>query len=416
MSRKWKPLLSMTVALSLLTGCGGQSVVQPEGTPTSDPVQSVPPVHAEQSVIHELTLRLLKTESAQKPHENVILSPMSIEMALGMAANGAAGDAKATLNTFFGLNSDQINLLLKPYLEREDNTLSIANGMWFQEKMNPLVVQSFKDTLSHVYHAEEGGFTAGSADSVQEINRWVNRQTHGKIPTIVTKDTLSDDTLALLINALYFNGKWEDPFEDYQVSDGLFHTSKGDENAEFMSQTLGTYFETDTATGFSKRYRDGYEFIGILPKEEGEDVLSGLDLDAFLRSETYDYDVEIKIPKFELEYSASLKQTLTDLGLGSLFEDHSMDGVLTDEAKAEDWQARITDVIHKTYMKMYEEGTEAAAVTTVVMAATMAMPVQKEVRQVFLDRPFAFLIRDTESGQIVFCGTIHSLENGCTPE
>ena len=174
----------------------------------------------------------------------------------------------------------------------------------------------------------------------------------------------------------------------------------------YMNGWEGTYFETEWGTGFAKAYQEGYEFIAMLPKAEGPVDLSVLNIDEFLATRTGAYDVHIKLPKFELEYSTSLTDTLTDLGLGSLFDTGAMNGMLTDEALAGGWGAHVSDVIHKTYMKMYEEGTEAAAVTgVIVVAESVAMP--KEMKEVFLDRPFAFLIRDTTSGQVVFCGIIN---------
>lgn len=398
----YRCIISAVLALSMLTGCGGGSIPV-VGEPTQPPA-------LKQVTTDELVLRLLELESAKNPGKNAILSPLSIEMALGMAANGADGEAKAALQTLLGMDAATLNALLSGYLSREDDTISIANSMWFNEKLNNYVNQEFKDALTRNYQAGEGAFTPYSQASAAQINGWVKEKTHEKIDSIITADGLQEETLALLINALYFNGKWRDPFEDYQVRSGKFRAADGEQDGEFMTQRLGEYFETETATGFAKEYNDGYEFVAILPKAEGAPDLAGLDIEGFLASRTWEYDVDIKLPKFELEYATSLVDTLSALGLESLFADHSMDGALTDEAKALGYSAWVSDVIHKTYMKMYEDGTEAAAVTAVIIeCATAAEPVEREVKQVFLDRPFAFLIRDTESGQTVFCGVINSI-------
>ena len=119
----------------------------------------------------------------------------------------------------------------------------------------------------------------------------------------------------------------------------------------------------------------------------------------------------IAIPKFELEYANSLRQTLIKMGLGSLFEEHSLDAMLTDEALTLGDTAWVGDVLHKTYMKMYETGTEAAASTAIVVKyGTTSIARPREYREVILDRPFAFLIRDMESERIVFCGAVNSVE------
>lgn len=413
--RKIHRLLSLVLCLSLLSGCAGMYVpVAPRPVPIPQPTQGekpfVEPAELEPVTPNGLVCRLLELEAAAHPGENVILSPLSIEMALGMAANGADGAAREDMKTLLGMDAQQLNTLLGAYLRREDNTLSMANSMWFNKGLKELVDQGFQDTLAHTYAAQAGAFSPGSAQDAAVINGWVKEKTHDKIDSIITPDALTQDTLAILINALYFDGKWADPFEDWQVSDGKFHAAGGDTDAKFMAQRLGVYFENDQATGFAKAYEEGYEFIAVLPKAQGSVDLSGLDLDGFLDSRTGAYDVDILLPKFEVEYSTSLVNTLTALGLGSLFADHALDGLLTDQAKSADWEAHISDVLHKTYMKMYEEGTEAAAVTAVMVEATCAaMPVERQVKQVHLDRPFAFLIRDAQSGQVVFCGVMEQV-------
>lgn len=411
-----KKLITATLALSLLMGCmAGYTPRIPIETPTTNdddtPAVSQPPVVLEKVTPNGLVLRLLALEQGKLPEgDNVILSPLSIQMALAMASNGAAGEAHEAMETLLGLNAEQLNSLLGPYMTREDNTLSMANSMWFNESLERLVKEEYKETLKKVYAAGEGAFTPYSEADADTINGWVKEKTHDKIDSIITPDSLTGDTLALLINALYFNGKWVDPFEEWQVHEETFHAPDGDQQAQLMDTWGTTYFKTDWGTGFAKTYEEGYQFIAMLPAAPGPVDLSGLDIDEFLASRTVAYDVHLKIPKFELEYSTSLVDTLKGLGLGSLFDAGSLNGLLTDEALAGDWEVHVSDVIHKTYMKMYEEGTEAAAVTGIVMEATAAMPVEREKKEVFLDRPFAFLIRDTQSGQVVFCGVINSVE------
>lgn len=410
-----KKLLVSVLALALLAGCGGKlyapvGILDPK-SPENSTKPSGEPVVLEKVTPNGLVLRLMELEKGKAPEGNVILSPLSIEMALAMASNGAAGEAAEAMETLLGMGPEQLNDLLGPYLLKEDNTLSIANSMRFNESMKGLVKADFQETLRTVYAAGEGTFTPGSQADVDAINGWVKEKTHDKIDSIIGKDSLSQDTLALLINALYFNGKWTDPFEAWQVYDETFHAPAGDREARLMNGWEEDYFETEWGTGFAKAYEDGYEFIGLLPKAQGAVDLLGLNIDEFLASRTGAYDVHIKIPKFELEYATSLVDTLSGLGLGSLFDPGSLNAMLTDEALENDWNAWVSDVLHKTYMKMYEEGTEAAAVTAVIVdCATAAMPVERETKEVFLDRPFAFLIRDTQSGQVVFCGIINSVE------
>lgn len=160
----------------------------------------------------------------------------------------------------------------------------------------------------------------------------------------------------MLINAIYFDGKWTKPFEAPARS-GSFYTPHRLQEAQLMEET---YFEYGGFTGFSKSYKDGYEFIGIPVRRAGAGA------------------------------------------------PHALDGTLTGEALA---LGDTAWVLHKTYMKMYEEGTKATASTAITYrCGTTAFANPRECRRVFLDRPFAFLIRDVDSGRVVFCGAVGSME------
>ncbi len=426
--------ISLLLALSLLSGCAAGATessgippetldplrIEEENFPAPGPVgptESLAPQEAEEAGEtsgNALALALLCEEYARKDG-NVILSPLSIQTALAMASEGAAGEAKEAL-VALGLTGEQGARLSQT---DGDSVLFIANSMWFNEKLSGKVDQDFKNVLSSEYGAKEGYFTPKSLDSVREINGWVKENTREKIDSIVTEDALSEDALAVLINAIYFGGEWTESFEAGQVYETKFYadSSKGADiqEAELMRGGVKTYFETELATGFSKGYKNGYEFVAILPRTAGaeglEEVLDGLDLDEFLNSRTWEYDVGIAIPKFELEYANSLRQTLIKMGLGSLFEEHSLDAMLTDEALTLGDAAWVDDVLHKTYMKMYETGTEAAASTAIVVKyGTTSIARPREYREVILDRPFAFLIREMDSGKVVFCGAVNSVK------
>lgn len=401
---KFRSILSLLLSGALLAGCGASD--PPAGPAESDlPEISVPPAE-EPLTANGIAGRLLALESAGRPEENVILSPLSIEMALAMTANGAGGAAEEALTGLFGRTAEELNAVLggdRP----GDDTLFIANSMWYNQELAGEMDEAFRSLLSDVYGAREGSFRPGSAASAREINAWVSQATRGRINSIVEQSDLTRDTLALLVNALYFDGRWTDPFTGSQVRQGQFTSAGGGlSETEFMSGQVNDYFETGQAVGFAKAYENGYEFVAVLPREEESPDLFALDLDAFLDSRTGAYDVAVKIPKFEAEYSASLKRTLKGLGLEALFEDGALNGMLKEDSGL---SAQVSDVIHKTYMRMYEEGTEAAAVTGVIVDAASAPAEPRKVKEVFLDRPFAFLILDRTTGQAVFCGVINEI-------
>ena len=171
-----------------------------------------------------------------------------------------------------------------------------------------------------------------------------------------------------------------------------------------MHSTESAYLENENAIGFIKNYYDGYAFVGILPKNEGNFNLTDLDIENLIASKTYDYDVNIGLPKFKIEYDTSLVQALQQFGVRDAFipEIADFSGIAKD--------LFITDIIHKTYISVDEIGTEAAAVTAITMDNATAMPEQKEEKDVILDRPFAFAIIDLENNTIFFSGKITNIK------
>ncbi len=164
---KKKSLLPLALSLSLLAGCGNIPATI-SATPVPHPSQEPSRVDkVEQLSDNDLVLRLMESEQSKNEQGNVILSPLSIKMALGMAANGAEGEAKTALETVLGMDSKKLNDSLSAWTNREDDTLSIANSMWFNESLDGCVNQDFKDALTQAYQAGKGIFRAGSAASAQ---------------------------------------------------------------------------------------------------------------------------------------------------------------------------------------------------------------------------------------------------------
>lgn len=163
-----------------------------------------------------------------------------------------------------------------------------------------------------------------------------------------------------------------------------------------MHRKVYGYFENDAATAFKYGYRNGLYFIGILPKETGDFTIESLDIPSLLESETYDYDVYARMPRLKFETSLPLSDALSAAGLSELFdmENANLSGISDD--------FYVSDVLQKTSLELDEYGTRAAAVTEFLVGA--ALP--REERHVNLDRPFAFMIYDSEEKQIVFLGKV----------
>jgi serpin B len=209
----------------------------------------------------------------------------------------------------------------------------------------------------------------------------------------------------MLINALYFNGKWADQFAHSEVIENSdFTNADGDiEKVTMMYGSVDTYYENDEAVAFAKYYEgDQIAFIGILPKEEGDYNVSDLKLDELLASASTQ-DVDIVMPKFIVEDTNDLTDPVKAAGLSDLF------GPSADFSLMSDNQIAIDTVIQKTYIDVNEEGTEAAAVTSMMMKTTSAMT-EDEAKFIRLDRPFTFMIYDTVNDECLFIGNIKTLK------
>lgn len=333
-------------------------------------------------------------------NKNVMISPLSINTAIDMAAYGLKDDYKAKLDEFYGKTLNDRTESYKN-MEVNEDVLKIANSLWVRDSIMPDVSEDFISKLTENYDAEVSKFDESSAPV---INKWVRDKTNGMIDGII--GSIPESLSSIVMNALYFNGEWIEPFDsEYDVREADFKAFSGKQKCDMMYGTVGVYMENKQATAFKKPYRDGYYFIGILPKDDMIDF-ENFDFKALLESETYEYDVNISIPKFESEYDTSLTGVLSQMGMGFIFEHGAINNILKDPNIGD---LVISDIIHKTAIKMTESGTEAAAVTAIMVETCALEMEQPQIKTVELDRPFAYAIVDSQNN-ILFVGTVNTLE------
>jgi serine protease inhibitor len=355
-------------------------------------------------------LNLFAELTGNEPSENAFISPSSVAFALSMAYNGAAGqtrDAMAKALELQGTSVEEVNranaALMASLMEAEPGVeLSIANSLWAKAGFE------FKDEFMaanrEFYSAEVTALDLLAPGASKTINDWVSENTKGKIPEIVP-DRLDPLTILLIINAIYFKGLWDEPFDEALTKEQPFTLLDGSKKpVQLMSQGGDyPYFEGDGLQAISLPYKDKrVSMIVILPDEDSSLAELCRDLDA----ETWEAWVSrlskrtgtIALPRFRVEYEAGLNDALTALGMGIAFTDRADFGNLCDDP------ARISEVKHKTFVEVNEEGTEAAA-ATVVGIVTTAAPIQRPFRMV-VDRPFLCAIRDNETGTVLFMGAI----------
>ena len=353
----------------------------------------------------EFGFKLLHDLREREPGGNIFISPLSISIALTMTYNGAAGEtqrAMAKVLEIEGLDLDTVNLsnaALRESLENPDPKVefSIANSIWSRQGIE--FKPDFLARNREFFEAEIASLDFGSPQAAATINKWVDRNTNGKIEKIV--DRIDPQTLLFLINAIYFKGNWQDEFDKAMTRPGIFYLPNGNEKQVQMMRQEGVYpyFRGERFEATSLPYGDGRmsmyiflpnrdsnlnEFLGDLNAENWASWLSQFSPGR--------EDSTMMLPRFKLEYEVKLNDALEALGMGIAFgggADFSGMGP----------NLFISEVRHKTFVEVNEEGTEATAVTS-VGGATSAPPVFR------VDRPFFFAIYDNRTNAILFMGTV----------
>lgn len=354
----------------------------------------------------ENSVKLTDKIAAENRNKNIMLSPTSLNFALGMIAEGAKGETKEALKEYLG--TDDFAAYAKQYIENikkynsdEENygyksKLKIADAVWADDDLN--LQDAFKKSVSSNFSAKVENLDFSNTDKTcKRINKWCDKNTEGLIPKIITPDTISKDTELCLTNSLYFESGWSgDPWTLSNKKEKF-----GDkEKTKYMTCAGDRYYENDKATAFGRNYANGLSFIGILPNEEGDFTLEDLDIESLLKSEPEYDEVDCKMPKLNFETSATLNDMLSDLGLKNIFSNDA------DFSGIADKNTKVSTILQKTKLELDENGTKAAAVTMAVMERMSAMAPDPVVKSVELTRPFAFLIFDEMNNEILFMGKV----------
>lgn len=350
----------------------------------------------------------------QDAGKNVFISPASIASALAMTYIGAVGETKEAMARVLetqGMTHAELNQAyaqLKAALESPDPNvqLSIANSLWAKKGItfNPEFLQRNKQ----FYGAEVTALDFGDPGAPKTINSWVAGKTKGKIDKIV--DNIDPQSILFLINAIYFKGKWADEFDKAKTREEAFTTAGSQQKRHPMMHQSGKY-----------RYNEGSDFQAVsLPYAAGrvsmyiflpakgtslaefQKKLTATTWEAWMK-EFRETPGDIAVPRFKIEYEIGLNDALKALGMGVAFDPDraNFTGIVQGAENA-----FISRVKHKTFAEVNEEGTEAAAATSVEMSVTSAMRPQKSFRMI-IDRPFFCTIRDNKTGTVLFMGSIN---------
>lgn len=346
----------------------------------------------------------------QEQNQNIFVSPASVAMALAMTYNGASGSTQEKMAQTLelqGFSLEQINstnaelaqLLTNP---DEKVKLTIANSLWANQNIQfqPDFIQRNRD----FYNAKVTNLNFAASDATNQINNWVKDNTQGKIEKIV--EQIHPNQALFLINAIYFKGNWSQEFDKNQTTDLPFYLPSGQTKQHPMMSQRGKYryYETPEFQAVSLPYgKDGkISMYVFLPKENSS--LAALQQN--LNSENWQKWMGefsqrqglVRLPKFKLDYDINLNDALTALGMGEAFTDKANFSGMGKNLS-------ISEVKHKTFVEVNEEGTEAAAVTSVGIVRLSAVQEEPPFEMV-VDRPFFTAIRDNQTGSILFMGSI----------
>ncbi len=396
-----KHILALILLAALLCGCA--AAPQPLAEPAA-PIVVEPdaPALADRTAAADFALDLLRQ---QKPGEqNTLISPLSLLAALGMTANGAAGETLAQMEAVLGCSAERLCAIM-PTLLRESDRLHLANHIWYRDA-GMTVYPAFLDACDRYYAAS--ATPAPMDDSTrQAINAFIAEHTHDMIPDLMPEGSIDPHIVMLLVNALAFEADWATQFEAFRNTEESFAGVDG--SVTYMQSTEQRYLQAKNAVGFIKPYAGGrYAFAAILPNEgiSLTDYLAALDGDALidLIDRADDATVIARLPKFSYDFDVELAESLAAIGMTDAF-----DGAVADFSRlgqAAEGNIFIEKVIHHTHIAVGEEGTEAAAATVVVAVPETIWTPPKDAKEVYLTRPFLYLILDTETGLPVFIGTV----------
>ena len=356
-----------------------------------------------------------KSVASASKNKNVTVAPMSVLNAMAMTANGAGGKTATELSNVLagGKSVSRLDKNLRWFNSQLVNVkkahISTANSIWYNTDNGLKIKKKFIKKNKKWLGAEVRGAKFANPSTVKAVNGWVAKKTSNMIKKIV--DSL-DETEVVLVNAQYFDAKWRFPFEKEATHKMDFTNASGAKSkVKMMHATEGRYIETDAATGFIKPYVKGYSFVALLPAEgtSANDYVATLQPSSLrgLVKRAKQTAVDIAMPKFDISYSNDdMAVQLAAMGITRSFDPDLAN--FKKMGKPKHGKLYIDQVVHKTKVKVDEEGTKAAAATGIMMKASSA--VMEPNPSVVLDRPFVYAIIDNHTKLPLFIGVVNTLK------
>lgn len=362
------------------------------------------------------SFRLYRQMAGEKPASNQFLSPFSVFAALAMTSEGAGGSTLDILQTTLGLPKSEIlhagiqELAVALSKKNAPYALALANAIWPEKSFH--LLPDFLSTIRKVYQGQSipMNFKTDYEQSRKTINAWVEKQTQQRIKNLLPDGSLNTLTRMVLTNAIYFKGKWKLQFSKQLTQQQPFTLSDGKQvqvplmHLPFKKEHL-LYGEMNGFQALRLPYEgDDLSMLVLLPKpgemgklEQGLDSTQWVAITRGMKAQR----VNVWLPRFRIESGGSIKPTLSALGMAPLFEDADFSRMFSDPV-----EFVISDVFHKAFVEVNEEGTEAAAATAVVVAEKSAAMEEDPIRNFRADHPFIFMIQHNASKSILFMGKV----------
>lgn len=395
-----------------MSSCQQDNVIEDEKSIINLDEKSAQLIEADNTFGLELFQKIRSTSD----EENIMISPLSISVALAMAYNGADGDTKTEMEETLklnGLTPEEINAsykLLIGALQSLDEKVvfELANAIFYRNGF--AVKPDYLNINKNNYDAEVSALDFNSPSAVKTINNWVANKTHDKILSII--DKLSADDRMVLLNAVYFNGIWTKEFDENGTKNRIF-TKKDGTSVEIPMMNKEDKLEYTSNSVFQAvklPYGNGqYNMLVMLPANNKTsqnviDELSAENLNNWKNDFKTEEHVVVTMPRFKFEFKMGLINVLKEMGMTKAFTGEANFSKITDKE-----DLFISSVLHKSYIDVNENGTEAAAVTAITFTATSAGPGDTVQKIYFnVNKPFVFAISEKDTGAILFVGEVQN--------
>ena len=422
-----KTICWLLLLVMLLAGCTGKAVektagenpilqsepapqgsdITPPAVENDEPTPTIPPIDGYNDFMSVLSAALMDGQS------NKNLSPVSVYIALAMAAEGAKGDTQEELLAILGekklkdLRKSVEQMLKDLKTEGTSGELVLANSIWLGRQDESVAFhEAYLKTLAKSYGAKAGAVRFGAAEAGEKIAAWIKEKTRDKIQPSEDAMTFNADTLAVLINTIYLKDSWQNPFDPERTEQDTFSGLQGKEIiVKYMRRTdsNAAVVRGEGYLRYALPLRDVGRMVFVLPNEEVslESLLGSPEkINELLRGgEEVNADVDLKVPKFTFQDRTDLEKTLMDLGVRISFTGGADFSGITDTP------AHISRVLQESHIGVNEDGVEAAAYTMIALAKS-SMSIEKRDKIDFhLTRPFLYAI-ESYDGTVLFIGTV----------